>query len=136
MAASVPAITILSYPSKTYHFPKTFKTLRKISDSQRRACLAAANSKCADLQRAAKLRGIPAENVFSTHGSFAPQHKQRSRAALIQLHMKLHMKHENYMKSHTWKYENMEITCFHMKVTYEITYENNEPWKWQITCYI
>ena len=62
------------WPRPLHGFPKTFKILRKINDSQRRACLAAANSKLAYLQRAVKFRGIPAENVFSTHGSFASQH--------------------------------------------------------------
>ena len=47
--------------------------------------MAAANSKLTYLRRAVKIRGIPAENVFSTHGSFASQRRQGSRAALVVL---------------------------------------------------
>ena len=47
--------------------------------------LAAANNKLAYLQRAVKFRGIPAGNVLPLHCSFASQHRQRSRAALVTL---------------------------------------------------
>ena len=86
---SYPAIVILcrprSWPRPLHGFPKTFKILRKIKDSQGRTRLAAANSELARFKRAVKFRGNPTENVFSTHGSFASQRRQNSRAALVAL---------------------------------------------------
>ncbi len=73
------------WPRPLQGFPKTFKILRKFNDSRGRARLAAANSELARLKRAVKFRGNPTENVFSTHGSFASQRRQNSRAALVAL---------------------------------------------------
>ena len=73
------------WPRPLQGFPKTFKILRKFNDSQGRARLAAANSELARLKRAVKFLGNPTENVFSTHGSFASQRRQNSRAALVAL---------------------------------------------------
>ena len=73
------------WPRPLQGFPETLKILRKINDSQGRARLAAANSELARLKRAVKFRGNPTENVFSTHGSFASQRRQNSRAALVAL---------------------------------------------------
>ena len=84
-----PAIAILCRPQlrprPVHGFPKTLEILRKFNDSQGRARLAAANSELVDLQCAVKFRGIPTENVISTHGSFASQRRQGSRSALVAL---------------------------------------------------
>ena len=86
---SYPAIVIpcrpRSWPRPLHGFPKTFKILRDFNGSQGRTRLAAANSELARLKRAVKFRGNPTENVFSTHGSFASQRRQNSRAALVAL---------------------------------------------------
>ncbi len=86
---SHPAIVIPCrpqfWPRPLQGFPKTFKILRKFNDSRGRARLAAANSELARLKRAVKFRGNPTENVFSTHGSFASQRRQNTRAALVAL---------------------------------------------------
>ena len=86
---SYPAIVIpcrpRSWPRPLHGFPKTLKFLRKFNDSQRRARLAAAISKSVYLQRVVKFGGIPRENVFFTHGSFASQRRQVSRPALVAL---------------------------------------------------
>ena len=86
---SHPAIVIPCrpqfWPRPLQGFPKTFKILRKFNDSRGRARRAAANSELARLERAVKFRGNPTENVFSTHGSFASQRRQNSRAALMAL---------------------------------------------------
>ena len=86
---SYPATVILCsprfWPRPLHGFPKPFKILRKINDSRGRARLPAANSKLARLKRVVKFRGNPTENVFPTHGSFASQRRQNSRAALVAL---------------------------------------------------
>ena len=86
---SYPAVAIPGRPRfwarPLQGFPKTLKILRKFHASQGRARLAAANSELVCLQRAIKFRGIPTENVFSTHGSFASQRRQRTWAVLVAL---------------------------------------------------